>query len=65
MRPINSLFRPLLDGINSLFRPLLDGTNSLFRPLLDGNASNPERAMKVGAYVPVFAENGLKALEGK
>ena len=32
---------------------------------LDGNASNPERAMKVGAYVPVFAENGLKALEGK
>ena len=32
---------------------------------LDGNASNPERAMKVGAYVPVFAENGIKALEGK
>ncbi|WP_299626315.1 phosphotransferase family protein [uncultured Tateyamaria sp.] len=30
---------------------------------LDGNASNPERAMKVGAYVPVFAENGLRALE--
>ena len=30
---------------------------------LDGNASNPERAMKVGAYVPVFAANGLKALE--
>jgi len=30
---------------------------------LDGNASNPERAMKVGAYVPVFAENGLKAIE--
>lgn len=29
---------------------------------LDGNASNPERAMKVGAFVPVFAENGLKAL---
>ena len=32
---------------------------------LDGNASNPERAMKVGAYVPVFAANGLKALERK
>lgn len=30
---------------------------------LDGNASNPERAMKVGQYVPVFAEYGLKALE--
>ncbi|WP_223421310.1 phosphotransferase family protein [Tateyamaria pelophila] len=29
---------------------------------LDGNASNPERAMKVGAYVPIFAENGLKSL---
>ena len=29
---------------------------------LDGNASNPERAMKIGRYVPVFAENGLKAL---
>jgi aminoglycoside phosphotransferase (APT) family kinase protein len=31
---------------------------------LDGNASNPERAMKVGQYVPVFAEHGLKALRG-
>lgn len=31
---------------------------------LDGNASNPARAMKVGAYVPVFAENGLRALDG-
>ncbi|MEX0310244.1 MAG: phosphotransferase family protein [Tateyamaria sp.] len=30
---------------------------------LDGNASNPERALKVGAYVPVFAERGLEALE--
>lgn len=30
---------------------------------LDGNASNPERAMKVGQYVPVFAKYGLKALE--
>ncbi|GHF58601.1 phosphotransferase family protein [Seohaeicola zhoushanensis] len=29
---------------------------------LDGNASNPERAMKVGAYVPIFAEHGLEAL---
>lgn len=29
---------------------------------LDGNASNPERAIKVGQYVPVFAEHGLKAL---
>lgn len=31
---------------------------------LDGNASNPERAMKVGQYVPVFAQNGLRALKG-
>ncbi len=31
---------------------------------LDGNASNPERAMKVGQYVPVFAQNGLTALKG-
>lgn len=30
---------------------------------LDGNASNPERAMKVGQYVPDFAERGLKALK--
>ncbi|MDA0963079.1 MAG: phosphotransferase family protein [Proteobacteria bacterium] len=29
---------------------------------LDGNASNPERALKLGQYVPVFAQNGLKAL---
>ena len=28
---------------------------------LDGNASNPERAMKVGHYVSVFAAAGLKA----
>jgi len=32
---------------------------------LDGNASNPERALQIGAYVPVFAENGLKALESQ
>lgn len=30
---------------------------------LDGNASNPERALKIGQYVPVFAEHGLKALQ--
>lgn len=30
---------------------------------LDGNASNPERALKVGRYVSVFADHGLKALE--
>ncbi|MDU9003248.1 phosphotransferase family protein [Sedimentitalea todarodis] len=29
---------------------------------LDGNASNPERAMKIGQYVPVFADHGLRAL---
>jgi len=31
---------------------------------LDGNASNPERAIKVGAYVPIFAQRGLDALRG-
>ena len=30
---------------------------------LNGNASNPERAMKVGRYVPVFAQHGLEALK--
>jgi aminoglycoside phosphotransferase (APT) family kinase protein len=30
---------------------------------LDGNASNPEQAKELGAYVPVFAEYGLKALK--
>ena len=30
---------------------------------LDGNASNPEQAKELGAYVPVFAEHGLKALD--
>ncbi|WP_299612811.1 phosphotransferase family protein [uncultured Tateyamaria sp.] len=30
---------------------------------LDGNASNPKRAMQLGAFVPVFADNGLKALK--
>lgn len=31
---------------------------------LDGNASNPERALKVGGYVPAFAESGLRAAKG-
>jgi len=30
---------------------------------LDGNASNPERALKVGAFVPVFAQHGLDSLK--
>ena len=30
---------------------------------LDGNASNPERAMKVGKYVPIFAQHGADALK--
>lgn len=30
---------------------------------IDGNASNPERAIKLGRYVPAFAERGLAALE--
>ncbi len=30
---------------------------------LDGTASDPDRAMKLGAYVPEFARKGLKALK--
>jgi len=30
---------------------------------LDGNASNPERALKLGAFVPIFAQHGLDALD--
>ena len=30
---------------------------------LDGNASNPERALKLGEFVPVFAKYGLEALK--
>ena len=30
---------------------------------LDGNASNPERAQKLGGFVPIFAQSGLKALK--
>ncbi len=31
---------------------------------LDGNASNPERALKMGEYVPVFARKGMEATTG-
>ncbi len=31
------------------------------RRALDGNASNPEKALELGAYVPAFAKGGLKA----
>ena len=30
---------------------------------LDGNASNPERALKMGGYVPHFARGGLEAAD--
>lgn len=29
---------------------------------MDGNASNPDRARKLGRYVPLFAQHGLEAL---
>ncbi len=32
---------------------------------LDGNASNPERAAKMGRYVPVYAKMGLEAAAGR
>ena len=31
---------------------------------LDGNASNPERALMMGEYVPMFAQKGLEATQG-
>jgi hypothetical protein len=31
---------------------------------LDGNASNPERALKMGTFVPVFARKGMEATVG-
>ncbi len=31
---------------------------------LDGNASSPERALRMGAYVPHFAQGGLEAAHG-
>jgi len=33
------------------------------RRALDGNASNPERALKLGAFVPDFAAGGLTAAQ--
>lgn len=35
----------------------------VLRRALDGNASNPARALELGAFVPTFAEMGLAALE--
>ena len=32
---------------------------------MDGNASNPERGMELGAYVPLFAKQGLAAARGE
>lgn len=32
---------------------------------LDGNASNPERAARMGAFVPVYARMGLEAAAGR
>ncbi|MGB1209520.1 MAG: phosphotransferase family protein, partial [Paracoccaceae bacterium] len=29
---------------------------------LDGNASNPEHGLRLGAYVPLFAAGGVRAL---
>ncbi len=36
----------------------------VYNRALDGNASNPERALQSGQFVPAFAENGLRALDG-
>ncbi|MCA8869895.1 MAG: phosphotransferase family protein [Rhodobacteraceae bacterium] len=34
----------------------------VYRRALDGNASNPERALQLGQFVTMFAENGVRAL---
>jgi hypothetical protein len=33
------------------------------RRALDGNASNPERAMRMGRYVPLYAEKAMALVE--
>ncbi len=35
----------------------------VLRRALDGNASNPERALQLGSFVPIFAKNGLDAIK--
>jgi len=35
----------------------------VYKRAQDGNASDPERAVKLGSYVPMFAQHGLAALE--
>lgn len=32
---------------------------------LDGNASNPEQALRLGSFVPIFAQKGLKIANGE
>lgn len=56
---------PGIDGFNfylafTYFRmaAILQGVK---KRALDGNASDPDRALKLGAYVPFFARSGLKA----
>ncbi|MDG1451092.1 MAG: phosphotransferase family protein [Ascidiaceihabitans sp.] len=59
-----------LDGINNFgyyvgfcFFRMAAIIQGVLKRALDGNASNPEQAKELGAYVPVFAEHGLKALD--
>ncbi len=59
-----------LDGIDNFgfylgftFFRMAGIIQGVLKRALDGNASNPERAMKVGQYVPVFAQHGLDALK--
>jgi len=50
-----------IDGIDN-FRmgAILQG---VLKRALEGNASNPESAKKLGGYLPIFAENGLRVLD--
>ncbi|MCE8009079.1 phosphotransferase family protein [Aestuariivita sp.] len=59
-----------LDGIDNFgyylgfcFFRMAGIIQGVLKRALDGNASNPDRAMKVGEYVPVFAQHGLDALK--
>ena len=59
-----------LDGIDNFgfylafcFFRMAGIIQGVLKRAIDGNASNPERAIKLGRYVPAFAERGLEALE--
>lgn len=59
-----------LDGIDNFgfylgfnFFRMAGILQGVYKRALDGNASDPDRAKAFGAYVPIFAQHGLKAIE--